>query len=617
MNEITDRATHAALDRLSNVVSSNMARLTQSNTDAIESASDMVKPIADWDMPSQMEKLGAKLTIGFDEQNNNLQMIAGKLKSTFTNLFAKNIITAKTISATLNSSVTESFASQKALSQGLSDQLNTNLQGLFAEQSNLAQSISNTLKSSILESLTAQKTLSQMLSDQLYTNLQGMFTEQNNLAQSISDTFKASIQGSLAAQKALSQTLSDNLTTSLQGLFAERNALSQTLSDTLNTNVFESFSAQATLLKEKFDGLSSRILDSFTAQDELSGELSSTVNANITDSFAALTAHSQEIADSIKTSVGGSFDTLTSSLRGMFVSLRLRLDTLLSEQNTLLQTRVGDALDGIKALLPTGPDLGSLLGSQNILLTGADKSLTDAAESLVGIKRLLPSSTTLCERLRSQLTALDWHGSLLNCIKLRLPETPDFSTLLNGQNGALTNIYSAIAGIRAAASSSEPVVSSLLGNAVSNAASGATIGGTIATWAAKGGTVGPKGAAIGAGIGAAIGVTRTVVSAISNRRNSNNYADGGFPPTGQMFIAREAGPELVGTIGNRTAVANNDQIVESVSRGVYEATISQNNILRQILKAIVEKDTRTYLDGKDITRAVERIQKERGLPLLS
>ena len=51
-------------------------------------------------------------------------------------------------------------------------------------------------------------------------------------------------------------------------------------------------------------------------------------------------------------------------------------------------------------------------------------------------------------------------------------------------------------------------------------------------------------------------------------------ADGGFPATGQMFIAREAGPEMVGSIGNRTAVANNDQIVESVSRGVYQAVVA-------------------------------------------
>ena len=52
------------------------------------------------------------------------------------------------------------------------------------------------------------------------------------------------------------------------------------------------------------------------------------------------------------------------------------------------------------------------------------------------------------------------------------------------------------------------------------------------------------------------------------------FAQGGFPTQGQMFIAREAGPELVGTIGGRNAVMNNDQIVESVSAGVYSAVSS-------------------------------------------
>ena len=53
------------------------------------------------------------------------------------------------------------------------------------------------------------------------------------------------------------------------------------------------------------------------------------------------------------------------------------------------------------------------------------------------------------------------------------------------------------------------------------------------------------------------------------------FATGAYGiPVGQMFIAREAGPEMVGSIGNRTAVANNDQIVESVSRGVSQAVAS-------------------------------------------
>lgn len=51
------------------------------------------------------------------------------------------------------------------------------------------------------------------------------------------------------------------------------------------------------------------------------------------------------------------------------------------------------------------------------------------------------------------------------------------------------------------------------------------------------------------------------------------YADGGFPDVGQVFIAREAGPEMVGTIGGHTAVANNDQIVSGITSGVYQAVL--------------------------------------------
>lgn len=52
------------------------------------------------------------------------------------------------------------------------------------------------------------------------------------------------------------------------------------------------------------------------------------------------------------------------------------------------------------------------------------------------------------------------------------------------------------------------------------------------------------------------------------------YANGGFPEMGQLFVANERGPEMVGSIGGKAAVANNDQIVEAVSQGVYQAVVS-------------------------------------------
>ena len=70
-------------------------------------------------------------------------------------------------------------------------------------------------------------------------------------------------------------------------------------------------------------------------------------------------------------------------------------------------------------------------------------------------------------------------------------------------------------------------------------------------------------------------------------------AEGGFVEQGQLFIAREAGPELVGSIGTSTAVANNDQIVEGIQSGVAQANSEQNDLLRQqnsILMQLLNKD---------------------------
>ena len=97
-------------------------------------------------------------------------------------------------------------------------------------------------------------------------------------------------------------------------------------------------------------------------------------------------------------------------------------------------------------------------------------------------------------------------------------------------------------------------------------------------------------------------------------------AEGGFPEQGQMFIAREAGAEMVGNIGRRTAVANNDQIVAGIAGGVAEANGEQNALLREqnsLLRALLEKDSGVYLDGKRITDSVEKHQRERGRVLIA
>ena len=92
-----------------------------------------------------------------------------------------------------------------------------------------------------------------------------------------------------------------------------------------------------------------------------------------------------------------------------------------------------------------------------------------------------------------------------------------------------------------------------------------------------------------ASIKTTIGNTTSTIGKVS----MSEYAQGGWPSVGDLFIANEAGPELVGTIGGSTAVANNDDIVQGIQGGVERANSEQNDLLRQqnsILMQLLNKD---------------------------
>ena len=114
-------------------------------------------------------------------------------------------------------------------------------------------------------------------------------------------------------------------------------------------------------------------------------------------------------------------------------------------------------------------------------------------------------------------------------------------------------------------------------------------------------------------------VHTVITQSESSGKSVSAYASGGFVSSGQLFIAREAGAELVGNIGNRTAVANNDQIVAGIANGVAEANSEQNVLLRQqneLLTAILAK-TGTVIDGKTLMTSVERAQRQRGANIMA
>ena len=88
------------------------------------------------------------------------------------------------------------------------------------------------------------------------------------------------------------------------------------------------------------------------------------------------------------------------------------------------------------------------------------------------------------------------------------------------------------------------------------------------------------------------------------------YAGGGFPDEGELFVAREAGAEMVGSIGGHTAVANNDQIVEAVSSGVYQAVVAALNSSGNDSEPV---QINLKLDSKTLYDEMLNISHRRGL----
>ena len=85
------------------------------------------------------------------------------------------------------------------------------------------------------------------------------------------------------------------------------------------------------------------------------------------------------------------------------------------------------------------------------------------------------------------------------------------------------------------------------------------------------------------------------------------FASGGFPTPGQLFVANDAGPELVGTMGGRTAVASNQDILEGIRQGVYEAVTAANG------SGDKPVEVRVFLDSREIKSGQNRLSRAVGV----
>jgi hypothetical protein len=262
---------------------------------------------------------------------------------------------------------------------------------------------------------------------------------------------------------------------------------------------------------------------------------------------------------------------MLSKLSDAFVALNDNLIKVTDKLSNELHPAMENASDILPGLKDDMHEFTSFMGdfAWEIVQYSANSSISRIAATINKIVGFFTTDpvTRMAKEVDGQIEEFDY---LISGLEIIIPKIEEATRLMKDYNGAMGGFDSA-SGAGSGLLGNLGVVRSAINKIISGVETLANgvikgINGMINSLNKLSFTVPDWIPGIG---GEKFGLNLRTVSTITLPR----YEGGGFPGMGQMFIAREAGPELVGSIGRRTAVANNDQIVESVSRGVYQAVV--------------------------------------------
>lgn len=291
------------------------------------------------------------------------------------------------------------------------------------------------------------------------------------------------------------------------------------------------------------------------------------VKSNTSTAWSTIKTSLSETWTNIKTLAGTTWDSLKSTITTVWTNISTDTSTKWNNMKTMLSTTwnsvkstASSVFDSIKT------SIANVWGNVKTNTTTVWGGLKTTLSTTWG--NIKSTAASVFSSMKSTICSV-WDG-LESHISRTVDSITDFvdnmRSIVSSGVGVVRDLFdSAVSAARSAISRVSDALSSI-GSSVSNAVSSAS------AW-----------------VGDRLG-----------------FASGGFPEVGQLFIAREAGAEMVGSIGGRTAVANNDQIVEGIYQGVLAAMRASDNSNGGNF------DVRVYLDGKQITAAVEKRQRERG-----
>ena len=273
--------------------------------------------------------------------------------------------------------------------------------------------------------------------------------------------------------------------------------------------------------------------------------------------------------------IGQIVSTVASALSPIITAISSVLGTILGLLGNVVSIVVNTLSPVIQVIGSVLGTIFSVVGSIANVVSVVLKPVLDAIKAVMDV---------ICNVVRS---ISDWINNMVQGAQNVLNTlTGGVKNFANGIGGALSNVVSGI------------------GNAVSGVANGVK---NVVSGIANG---------VGNVVSGVANGVKNVVSGIGNGiKHLFGFAEGGFPDVGELFYARESGPELVGTIGGSPAVANNDQIIEGIRQGVADAMARQNDILRQqneLLQQLLEKEFTAEVTASSIAKSLNRKNQRDG-----
>lgn len=336
----------------------------------------------------------------------------------------------------------------------------------------------------------------------------------------------------------------------------------------------------------------------------LAGSLSSGVSgiaSSVSNGFQNMTSIAGSIVSSMANTVASTFGTMVSSttttVSGMVSSIPVLITTMSTGVIGMVSTMSGGVTSTLSAMG------SSAISSTTSMVNSMSSAISNMTASVgQAIQRFSSSTITLFATMATGVIAkiISMASEIVNKMSDMV------SSVITSLGDMVQRSNPLVEGFKTIVSSIGDVsskVSSVVGSAFGAMADFIKSNGTkivISIGLITAALIALKFALAATGIGgAALAVGSSLLSV------SGAFASGGFPTSGELFVANESGPEMVGSMGGKTAVANNDQIVAGISAGVYSAVVSAMG--QQSQQPLV-----VNLDGETIYNNQRKVSQGRG-----